>query len=136
MMKKLGFLLLLVVLSLFAQAHAHAQSIGGQPVAIIFNQAGLGPGAWFQMPKNVDGVPKVAFQAVESGSGSVTATVTIEVSNDAVNPGATVACTITLSGTAVQADGCTTDMGWGFVRANRFRQHKEEGRSGRNPRKG
>ena len=62
--------------------------------------------------------PYATFQAVLTGTGAVTATVTIEVSNDGTNWGATVMGTITLSGTNAVSDGFTTVAPWRFVRAN------------------
>jgi hypothetical protein len=61
--------------------------------------------------------PKSAIQAVVTGSGTVTATIVIEVSNDGVNPVATPLGTITINGTAPQSDGFTTDAPWKFIRA-------------------
>ena len=112
--------LLLAILLTLCALSASAQPIGGPPVPLVLNQGGLGAGAWIQVVKAQDGsgAPKVAFQATQSGSGSVTSTITIEVSNDAIATVGTVACTITLSGTAPQSDGCTTSFGWAFVRAN------------------
>ena len=63
--------------------------------------------------------PHATFQAVVVGTGAVTATVTIEVSNDALYALSTVAGTITLSGTTSNSDGfTTTDAPWKYVRAN------------------
>ena len=118
MKDKLVLLAVLIGLSLFTQAEA--QQIGAGPVQLVSNQAGIGAGPFVQILKSQtgNGAPKVAFQAIETGSGSVTATVTIEVSNDGINVVSTVACTISLTGTATVSDGCTTDFGWAFVRAN------------------
>lgn len=62
--------------------------------------------------------PTSTFQAVVSGTGAVTATVTIEYSNDGVNALSTVGGTITLSGTTTASDGFTSDAPWKYVRAN------------------
>lgn len=63
--------------------------------------------------------PHATFQATVTGTGVVTATVDIEVSNDGVNAVDTVAGTITLSGTTVHSDGFTTQHSpWKYVRAN------------------
>lgn len=62
--------------------------------------------------------PKATFQAIVSGTGAVTATVTIEYSNDGVNACSTVGGTITLSGTTSSTDGFTSDAPWKYVRAN------------------
>ena len=63
--------------------------------------------------------PHATFQATVTGTGAVTATVDIEVSNAGVNVVDTVAGTITLSGTTTHSDGFTTQHSpWKFVRAN------------------
>lgn len=62
--------------------------------------------------------PSCTIQAIVTGAGAVTATVTIQVSNDGVNPLATAAGIITLSGTAPQSDGFTTSGApWKYIRA-------------------
>lgn len=63
--------------------------------------------------------PHATFQAVVTGTGAVTATVTIECSNDGATWLSTVAGTITLSGTTSSNDGFTTTAApWKYVRAN------------------
>jgi hypothetical protein len=63
--------------------------------------------------------PHATFQATVTGTGAVTATVDIEVSNDGTNWLDTVAGTITLSGTTTHSDGFTTTSApWKYVRAN------------------
>lgn len=62
--------------------------------------------------------PMTTFQAVVTGTGAVTATVTIEYSNDGTNVCSTVGGTISLSGTTTAADGFTSDAPWKYVRAN------------------
>jgi len=59
---------------------------------------------------------KRAFQATVTGTGAVTATVAIQVSNDDTNW--ITLGTITLSGTTSATDGFTSDAPWGYVRAN------------------
>lgn len=63
--------------------------------------------------------PFSTFQASVTGTGAVTATVTIECSNDdtLVNWCSTVLGTITLSGTTSSSDGFTTTAPWKYVRA-------------------
>ena len=61
--------------------------------------------------------PYTTYQAVVTGTGAVSATVIIEMSNDGINAVATPAGTITLSGTAPQSDGFTTQAPWGYHRA-------------------
>ena len=63
-------------------------------------------------------IPYSAFQATVTGTGAVTATVEIEVSNDGVNVVDTVMGTITLSGTTSHSDGFTSEAPWKYVRAN------------------
>lgn len=53
-------------------------------------------------------------QASIAGSGAVSATVTVEVSNDQV--GWITAATITLSGTDSDTDGVAIDAAWGYTR--------------------
>ncbi len=61
--------------------------------------------------------PNTGIQATVTGTGSVAATVVIEVSNDGVNAVATPAGTIILSGTTSSSDGFVMDAAWKFVRA-------------------
>lgn len=61
--------------------------------------------------------PKTTIQAIVTGTGAVTATVVIDVSNDGDNWCSTVLGTITLSGTTSSADGFTTDAPWKYMRA-------------------
>lgn len=59
--------------------------------------------------------PKASVQASVAGTGAVSATIAIDVSNDNtywVNAG-----TITLSGTTSATDGFTTDAPWKYIRA-------------------
>lgn len=60
--------------------------------------------------------PKAAIQCSVIGTGAVTGTFTIQVSNDGTNWCATPAGTITLSGTSPQSDGFTTDAPWKYLR--------------------
>lgn len=61
--------------------------------------------------------PQSAIQASVVGTGAVSATVVIEVSNDASYAVATPLGTITLSGTTSSSDGFTTDAPWKYMRA-------------------
>lgn len=61
--------------------------------------------------------PKAAIQANVQGTGAVTATVVLDVSNDALFAVSTVLGTITLSGTTSATDGFTTDAPWKYLRA-------------------
>ena len=68
---------------------------------------------------NVKDSPFTTFQAWVTGTGAVTATVTIECSNDDTlqNWCTTVLGTITLSGATSSSDGFTTTAPWKYVRA-------------------
>ena len=57
------------------------------------------------------------YQAILSGTGALTATVIIEVSNDGVNACSTPLGTIVLSGTTLTSDGFTSSAPWKYVRA-------------------
>lgn len=61
--------------------------------------------------------PYATYQAVVKGTGAVTATINLLVSNDGVNFCETAAGTITLSGTTMATDGFSTAASWKFVRA-------------------
>ena len=61
--------------------------------------------------------PKTTIQAIVVGTGAVTATIVIDVSNDSTNWCSTVLGTITLSGTTSNSDGFTTDAPWKYMRA-------------------
>ena len=80
---------------------------------ILTGATTVAPGGW-----HYKDAPQAAFQATVTGTGAVTATVTIEYSNDGVNALSTVGGTITLSGTNTNSDGFTSDTPWKFVRAN------------------
>lgn len=58
------------------------------------------------------------FQIAVAGSGAVTATVAIEVSNDDVTYVSDAYSTVSLSGTTSAAKGLVMDANWQYVRAN------------------
>jgi hypothetical protein len=59
------------------------------------------------------------FHATVAGTGAVTATVIIQVSNDAITwIDATTAPHIALSGTTSASDGFSMDAKWAYIRAN------------------
>lgn len=60
--------------------------------------------------------PNRAFQAVVAGTGAVSATVLVEVSNNNVD--FLTLGTITLSGTTRATDGFASDAPWRFIRGN------------------
>ena len=67
--------------------------------------------------------PYSSFQAIVTGTGAVTATVALQVSNEAdtfngVKSNWITMGTITLSGTTTATDGFTTICPWRYVRAN------------------
>ena len=67
--------------------------------------------------------PYGAFQAIVTGTGSVSATVLIQVSNqtdtfNGIKSNWITMGTITLSGTTTSTDGFTTVCPWRYVRAN------------------
>lgn len=61
--------------------------------------------------------PYATFQANVVGTGAVTATIVLDVSNDNTYWVATPLGTITLSGTTNATDGFTTEAPWKYVRA-------------------
>lgn len=61
--------------------------------------------------------PYSSFQATITGTGAVTATIDIEVSNDGTYWCDTVMGTITLAGTNEHTDGFTSVAPWKYVRA-------------------
>lgn len=61
--------------------------------------------------------PNASYQVVVSGTGTVTATVIFDVSNDGINAVTTTLGTVTLSGTTTASDGFTTSAPWKYVRA-------------------
>ena len=62
--------------------------------------------------------PISSYQATLTGTGALTATVTMECSNDGVYPLSTVLGTISLSGTTAVSDGfVTSNAPWKWVRA-------------------
>lgn len=58
------------------------------------------------------------FQAVVTGSGAVSATVLIQVSNNPSVQGWITLGTITLSGTTTDTDGFASEATWAYYRAN------------------
>jgi hypothetical protein len=66
--------------------------------------------------KHKDGL-NATYQAVVTGTGTVTATIVIETSNDGVNANSTPLGTIVLSGTTSNSDGFTSNAPWKYVRA-------------------
>ena len=61
--------------------------------------------------------PFASYQASVSGTGAVSATIVIDVSNDGITACSTPMGTITLSGTTAVSDGFVTVAPWKYVRA-------------------
>lgn len=69
-------------------------------------------GSWMNTAK---GPSDRTFQGTVAGTGAVSATIVIEVSNDGTN--AITLGTITLSGTTSATDGFASQASWAFTRA-------------------
>lgn len=86
---------------------------------IILTSSSTGPGAWYRLHP---GVRNPTVQTTMTGSSVgvlLSAVMNIEVSNDGVNPAATLAGTITISSAASpSADGFALAAHWEYVRAN------------------
>ncbi len=82
-------------------------------VLLLTNETLLGPGPWIARDDF-----NSAFSATVTGTGAVSATVDIQVSNDGVNPIDKSPLTITLSGTTLDTDGDVISASWPWVRAN------------------
>lgn len=67
--------------------------------------------------RQIDGGGQQTYQATISGSGAISASVSIEVTNDDKQNWLTLG-TISLSGTNVATDGFASFSQWSFVRAN------------------
>jgi hypothetical protein len=87
--------------------------IANQNEYLQSNAVAIAAGAPVQMPNKR---PKRTFQATVSGTGSVSATINVLVSNDGTNFLAL--GTITLTGTGTASDGFVSDAPWQFVRAD------------------
>ena len=85
----------------------------GRVVPILTGATGTGAGSGHYKDS-----PYSTYQATVTGTGAVSATVAIEVSNDNTNWCSTAMGTITLSGTTSSSDGFTTAAPWKYIRAN------------------
>lgn len=63
-------------------------------------------------------LPQRTFSCVVAGTGAVTATVLVQVTNDATNGPWMTAATFTLSGTTSASDGVALEAPWAYVRGN------------------
>ena len=79
---------------------------------ILKGVTGTQTGSWIYKES-----PFTTFQATVTGTGAVSATVVIDVSNDATNVVGTPMGTITLSGTTSSSDGFTSVAPWAYCRA-------------------
>lgn len=85
---------------------------------LSINQTGTGAGSTFDIAStSQDEKPNRTFQATVSGTGSVAATVLVQVSNDPAYGWLTLG-TITLSGTTTATDGFASEAAWQHVRSN------------------
>ncbi len=104
-MRSLLLLLLLLLLTLFSlPAMAGGKTLMSNVTAVSVGQAYFIPDA------------NRAYQATETGTGTISATVLVQASNDGV--GWITLGTITLSGTAVASDGFAALAPWMEVRGD------------------
>jgi hypothetical protein len=80
---------------------------------LLLNSTSTSIGDVVALPKNCE---KRTFQASVTGTGSVSASVDIQVSNDSLN--FLTLATINLSGTTSATDGFVSDAPWAYVRAS------------------
>lgn len=118
-MKKLLSLLLIGLLALpsFADAREYPGLTSPFSIPLITARTTTGAGTSVDLLRPS---PRTYF-AVVTGTGSVSATVYIEVSNDGTNwlTGTASLCTLTLSGTTTAVDGCAIPAAqWLYIRAN------------------
>lgn len=84
----------------------------GKVMDLLVGATTTSTGAW-----RYKDAPKATIQATVTGTGAITAGITIEVSNDGTNAVGTALGTISLSGTTSASDGFTTDAPWKYIRA-------------------
>ena len=85
----------------------------GRPLVTLVPSTTTITGAWFGVPTE-DYVYR-NFQVVETGTGAITATTILEVSNDGSN--AITLATVSSSGTTTAIDGFVSPANWPYVRA-------------------
>jgi hypothetical protein len=83
---------------------------------LLTGATGTGAGSTFNVFGKLSEHNQRTFQATVTGTGAVTATVLIQVSNDGTN--FLTLGTITLSGTTSASDGFASNAPWVHVRAN------------------
>lgn len=114
-MKKLLGLVLVLLFVYPAYGRNGAGSLQLGTLCAGLTVTGASPGAW----NGHASAGEKTFQAVVSGTGSVSATVVIEVSNDPTNDGWLTLGTITLPSTSTTiSDGFASQSGWGYYRCN------------------
>lgn len=87
-------------------------------VNILRNATTTGAGSAVSMDDGSGGNSVKGFHAVITGTGALTATVVIEVSNDGVYWFSEASSSISLSGTGNANNGVALTCEWGFARAN------------------
>lgn len=108
-MRKISLLLVLLVSGL-----AYAAPLKLKTGSLMTDKTATGAGSTYGPATSGE----KTFQATVTGSGSVSATVLIQVSNDPDNLGWVTLGTITLSGTTTDTDGFASQAGWSYYRAN------------------
>jgi hypothetical protein len=104
--------LLALFLALPAQAQTHATVIA----RLLDGVTATGAGTITTPP--ISATPWRSYQGSVTGTGAVTATMTVEVSNNPTLQGWMTLCTITLTGTTTATDGCVGITTYGYVRGN------------------
>lgn len=85
----------------------------------VFNSSSTGAGGWCGIHPNIRNVTLQTVQTGSSVGALVSSVMQVQLSNDGVNPIATLAGTITLSSAASPgADGFSIDAHWNFIRGN------------------
>lgn len=108
-------LFLLLIVGLLLPISSQSAPTSGLQIAKMINGALVtGASGTFGPAKAGEKV----FQATVTGTGAVSATILIQVSNNASTLGWIDMCTITLSGTTTDTDACSSEASWGYYRAN------------------
>ncbi len=84
---------------------------------IVDRKTTTGAGAWFRVQGALPQLSNRTFHALVEGSGAVSATIDIEVSNDGVNV-AKVLASLALTGTGIDNDALASAEPWLYVRGN------------------
>lgn len=106
--------LLLLCTLLFASVATFAITKPLKVTSLLASATATGAGSTFgPIPSG-----ERSYQAVVTGTGAVTATVLIQVSNNVSLQGWATLGTITLSGTTTATDGFVSNGAWAYERAN------------------